>query len=147
MNFFAEPRRPPSRRPRIGQRVAKLLAIKLCTCTLFGLYGRRMCNRLWPRFENARGQIILKVSWPVILQPFDLQTPNFEYSKIQTLFKLYQKFKRLVVFYSWVFPCQSDHISIVLIDYCISKEKSQKKPRELNDTEIKHKWPLKEEFK
>ena len=30
-----------------------------------------------PGFELYRGQIILKVWWPVILQPFDLQTPNF----------------------------------------------------------------------
>ena len=45
----------------IGQRVAKLLAIKLCTCTLFGLYGRRVYQRLRPRFEKALGLIILKV--------------------------------------------------------------------------------------
>ena len=62
----------------VGQRISKLLAIKLCACTLFGLYGQRVCKRLWPRFENARGQIILKVWWPVTFQPFDLQTPNFQ---------------------------------------------------------------------
>ena len=45
----------------VAQRTAELLAIKLCTCTLFGLYGWRVCNRLWPRFENAWGLIILKV--------------------------------------------------------------------------------------
>ena len=66
----------------VGQRVAKLLGIKLCAFTLFGLYGRRVCTRLRPKFENARGQIILKVWWPVTLQPFDLKTPNFQHLKI-----------------------------------------------------------------
>ena len=66
----------------VVQRVAKLLAIKLCACTLFGLYGWRFCNRLRPRFKNARGRIILKVWWAVTLQPFDLQTPNFQHWKI-----------------------------------------------------------------
>ena len=61
----------------VGQRTAKLLTIKLCACALFGLYGQRACKHLRPGFENARGQIILKVWWPVTLQPFDLQTPNF----------------------------------------------------------------------
>ena len=35
--------------------------VKLSTCTLSGLYSQRVCNRLRPRFENTRGQIILKV--------------------------------------------------------------------------------------
>ena len=61
----------------LDQRVAKLLAIKLCACTLFSLYGQRVCNRLRPRFECARGQIILKVWWPVTLQSFDLPSLKF----------------------------------------------------------------------
>ena len=32
-----------------------------------------------PRFEIARGQIIVKVWWPVTLQPFNLQSPNFHH--------------------------------------------------------------------
>ena len=66
----------------VGQRAAKLQAIKLCACTLFGLYDQRVCKCHWPGFENAQGQIILKVWWPVTLQPFDLQTPNFQNQKI-----------------------------------------------------------------
>ena len=58
----------------VDQRVAKLLAIKLSACTLFSLYGQRVCKRLRPGFDCARGQIILKVWWPVTLQSFDLQT-------------------------------------------------------------------------
>ena len=42
-------------------RDAKLIAIKLCACTLFGLYGRRVCKRLRPKFECAQDRIILKV--------------------------------------------------------------------------------------
>ena len=66
----------------VGQKAAKLLAIKLCACTLFGLYCQRVCKRLRPRFENARGQIILKVWWPVPLQPFNLQIQTFKHWKI-----------------------------------------------------------------
>ena len=36
----------------------------------------------WPGFELYRGQMILKVWWPVILQPFDQWTPNFQHWKI-----------------------------------------------------------------
>ena len=35
-----------------------------------------------PRFEPGHLQIILKVWLPAILQPFDLQTPNFQHWKI-----------------------------------------------------------------
>ena len=34
-----------------------------------------------PRFEPGRSRIILKVWWPVTLQPFALQTPNFHHWK------------------------------------------------------------------
>ena len=66
----------------VGQRTAKLLVIKLwewfdlgrtriwaegdCTdCTLFGCKGWRVCKH--------------KVWWLVTLQPFNLQTPNFQH--------------------------------------------------------------------
>ena len=62
----------------VGQRTAKLLAIKLwelfhpgrtriwaeSDCTLFGSKGRRVCKRI--------------VWWTVTLQSFDLQNPNFQ---------------------------------------------------------------------
>ena len=99
----------------VGQRVAKLLAIKLCACTLFGFYGQRVCKRHLPRFENTRGQIILKVWWPVTLQPFDLQTPNFQHWKIYLLFKLCRNCKGLAAFWGWVLPCQIDLIYIGVI--------------------------------
>ena len=66
----------------VGQRAAKLLAIRLWewfdpgrsriwdegACRLFGHKGRRVYKR--------------KVWWLVTLQPFELQTPNFQNQKI-----------------------------------------------------------------
>ena len=63
----------------VGQRTAKLLTIKLCPCAFFGLYSQRVCKCFQPRFKCAQCQMILKVWWPVILQSFDLQTPNFQH--------------------------------------------------------------------
>ena len=37
-----------------------------------------------PEFEITRGQVILNVWWPVTLQPFDLQTLNFQQYKVLT---------------------------------------------------------------
>ena len=78
----------------VGQRAAKLLAIKLCA----GLYGRRVCKRHWPEFELYQGRTILKVWWLAILQPFDLQTPYFYHLKIWTHCKVCKNFKRLAAF-------------------------------------------------
>ena len=57
----------------VGQRAAKLLAVKV------GGLKKKSVARPWPHlnhsvaFKNAWGQIILKVSWLVTLQPFNLQ--------------------------------------------------------------------------
>ena len=68
-----------------------------------------------PGFDVYRGQIILKVWWLVTLQPFNLQTPNFQHWNIYLFFKLCQNFKGLAAFLGWVLPCQIDLILIVFI--------------------------------
>ena len=62
-----------------GQRASKLQAVKVG--------GLKKKSAFWPRphsYHSARvrldrGQIILKVWWSVTLQPFNLQTINFQH--------------------------------------------------------------------
>ena len=43
------------------------------------LYSQRVCKRIRPGFDFARGQIFLKVWQPATLKHLDLQTSNFKH--------------------------------------------------------------------
>ena len=70
----------------VDQKAAKFLAVKV------GVLKKKsatsadssqiVCKQVRPGFDYNWVWIILKVWWRVILQPFDLQTPNFQYQKI-----------------------------------------------------------------
>ena len=90
----------------IGQRAAKLLAIKLwewfdlgqtqiqaClhACTLFSLYGQRVCNRLRPRFECAGVESFSKFDGQQLCSPFIYRPQIFSIERSKP--KLCQKFK------------------------------------------------------
>ena len=93
-----------------GQRAAKLLAVKIGGLKKKSAAQPRPHSNHPARFEFSRGWIILKFWCPVTLQPFDLQTPNFQHQKIYSRLKLCKNFKRLAAFIGWVLPCQSDLI-------------------------------------
>ena len=66
----------------VGQRAAKLLAVKVGGLKKGLPAGPGPSQPVCPGSMPGRSQIILKVWWLVILQPFDLQTPNFQQQKI-----------------------------------------------------------------
>ena len=66
----------------VGQRAAKLLAVKVGGLKKGLPAGPGPSQPVCPGSIPGRGPIILKVWWLVTLQPFNLQTPNFNYLKI-----------------------------------------------------------------
>ena len=66
----------------VGQRAAKLLAVKVGGLKKGLPAGPGPSQPVCPGSIPSRSPIILKVWWLVTLQPFDLQTLNFQHLKI-----------------------------------------------------------------